>query len=75
MLKIVHKTSHGVLLTHLDKRIAVVHRHAREHGDVKNANNAQDDRDGTGDRCLGRNVTKADGRDRLKAKPKSIAKR
>ena len=62
-------------MTHLDKRIAVVHRHAREHGDVEDADNAQDDGNGAGNRCLGRNVTKADGRDRLKAKPQAIAKR
>ena len=74
MLKIVHKARHGVLLAQLDERIAVVHRHAREHGDVEDADNAQDDGNGAGNRCFGRNVAKADGRNRLKAKPKSIAK-
>lgn len=75
MLQIIHKARHGVLLTYLDKRIAVVHRHAREHGDVEDADDAQNDGNGAGNRCLGRNVTKADGRDRLKAKPQAIAKR
>lgn len=75
MLKIVHKARHGVLLAQLDKRIAVVHRHAREHGDVEDADDAQDDGNGAGNRRLGRDVTKADGRDRLKAKPQAIAKR
>lgn len=75
MLKIVHKARHGVLLAQLNERIAVVHRHTREHGDVEDADDAQDDGNSTGDRRFGRDIAKADGRDRLKAKPETIAKR
>ena len=40
MLQIVHKARHGVLLAQLDKRIAVVHRHARKHGDIEDTDDA-----------------------------------
>lgn len=75
MLKIVHKARHGVLLAQLDERIAVVHCHACEHSDVEDADNAQDDGNGAGDRRLRRDITKADGRDGLKAKLEPVAKR
>ena len=75
MFKIVHKACHGVLLAHLDKHIAVVHRHAREHSDIENADNAQDDGNSAGNRRCGRDVAKADRRDRLEAKPEAITKR
>lgn len=75
MLEIVHKARHGVLLTHLDERVAVVHRHAREHGDVEDADDAQNDGDSAGNRRLGRDITEADRRYGLKAKPEAVAKR
>ena len=40
MLKIVHKARHGVLLAQLDERIALVHRHARKHGDIEDTDDA-----------------------------------
>ena len=60
MLQIIHKARHGVLLAHLDERVAVVHRHAREHGDVEDADDAQNDGDSAGNRRLGRDITEAD---------------
>ena len=75
MLQIVHKARHGVLLAHLDERVAVVHCHAREHGDVEDADDAQDDGDSAGDRRFGRDIAKTDRRYGLKAKPQAIAKR
>ena len=75
MLKIIHKARDGVLLAQLNERIAVVHRHTREHGDVEDTDDAQDDGNSAGDRRFGRDIAKADGRDRLKAKPETIAKR
>ena len=75
MLEIVHRARHGVLLTHLDERVAVVHRHAREHGDVEDADDAQNDGDSAGNRRLGRDITEADRRYGLKAKPEAVAKR
>ena len=75
MLKIVHKARHGVLLAYLDERVAVAHRHAREHGNVEDADDAQDDGDSAGNRRLGRDIAKADCRDGFKAKPETIAKR
>ena len=74
MLQVVHKARHGVLLAHLDERIAVVHRNTREHSNIEDADDAQDNRDDAGNRCLGRNVAKTDGRYRLKAKPEPVAK-